>query len=179
MTDHFSLQSSEQIYKGRVFTLRRDEVRLPDGKTAHLDIIVHGGAATLVPVDGEKRIWFVRQYRHAAGEVVLELPAGTIEPGEAAEACAAREIREEIGMAAAGLQKIGEFYLAPGYSTEFMRVFLATGLTPDSRPHDADEFLEVTALPAAEAYAMVSNGAIRDGKTLAALLLAKPYIEAL
>jgi len=179
MTDHFSLLSSEQIYKGRVFTLRRDAVQLPDGKTAHLDIVVHGGAATLVPVDGEKRIWFVRQYRHAAGEVVLELPAGTIEPGEAAEVCAAREIREEIGMAAAVLQKIGEFYLAPGYSTEFMRVFLATGLTPDARPHDDDEFLEVTALPAAKAYAMVSSGAIRDGKTLAALLLARPHIEAL
>lgn len=179
MTNHYSLLSSEQIYKGRVFSLRRDEVRLPDGKAMTLDIIAHGGAATLVPVDAEKRIWFVRQYRHASGEVLLELPAGTIDPGESAEACAAREIREEIGMAAASLQKIGEFFLAPGYSTEFMHVFLATGLTPGARPHDDDEFLEVTAMPVAEAYAMASNGAIRDAKTLAALLLARPHIEAM
>ena len=179
MPDNFSLLHSEETYRGRVFTVRRDEVRLPDGKSARLDIIVHRGAATLVPVDAQKRIWFVRQYRHAAGESLLELPAGTIDPGESAEACAAREVCEEIGMAAGSLKKIGEFYLAPGYSTEFMRVFLATELTPYLKPQDADEFLEVTAVPAAEAYAMALDGRIRDGKTLAALLLARPYIDAL
>ena len=176
--DHLLIQS-EEIYRGRVFTLRRDEVRLPDGKASQLDIIVHHGAATMVPVDAQNRIWFVRQYRHASGESLLELPAGTIDPGESAEACAAREVREEIGMAAGSLKKIGEFYLAPGYSTEFMRVFLATELTPDPRPHDADEFLEVTAIPLAEAYALAHDGTIRDAKTLAALLLARPFIDAL
>jgi ADP-ribose pyrophosphatase len=179
MPDDHSLILSEEIYRGRVFTVRRDEVRLPDGKSARLDIVVHHGAATLVPIDAQNRIWFVRQYRHAAAESLLELPAGTIDPGESAEACAAREVREEIGLAAGSLKKIGEFYLAPGYSTEFMRVFLATELTPDPRPHDSDEFLEVTAIPVAEAYAMALDGRIRDGKTLAALLLARPYIDAM
>ena len=179
MPDDYSLILSEEIYRGRVFTVRRDEVRLPDGKSARLDIIVHHGAATLVPIDAQNRIWFVRQVRHAAGESLLELPAGTLDQGESAEACAAREVREEIGLAAGSLKKIGEFYLAPGYSTEFMRVFLATELTPDPRPRDADEFLEVTAIPVAEAYTMALDGRIRDGKTLAALLLARPYVDAL
>jgi ADP-ribose pyrophosphatase len=179
MTNDFPLMHSDVIYKGRVFTLRRDEVRLPDGKSAALDIIVHHGAATLVPVDGDGRIWFVRQYRHAAGEVLCELPAGTIDPGESAEACAAREIREEIGMAAGSLKQLGEFFLAPGYSTEFMRVFLATDLTPDPRPHDADEFLDVVSIPVAEAYAMALDGRIRDAKSLAALLLARPHLDAM
>ena len=179
MPDDYSLILSEEIYRGRVFTVRRDEVRLPDGKSAQLDIIVHHGAATLVPIDAQNRIWFVRQVRHAAGESLFELPAGTIDPGESAEACAAREVREEIGMAAGSLIKVGEFYLAPGYSTELMRVFLATDLKPDPRPHDADEFLEVTAIPAADAYTMARDGMIRDGKTLAALLLARPYLDAM
>src|ERR1700682_603277 len=107
MTNKFSLIHSDEIYQGRVFTVRRDEVRMPDGKSARLDIIVHHGAATLVPVDRDGRIWFVRQYRHPAGEVLCELPAGTSDPGETAEACAAREVREEIGMAAGRLRHIG------------------------------------------------------------------------
>jgi ADP-ribose pyrophosphatase len=179
MTNDYATIHSEEIYQGRVFTVRRDEVRLPDGEPAQLDIIVHRGAATLVPLDAQGHIWFVRQYRHAAGESLFELPAGTIDPGESAEACAAREVREEIGMAAGSLKHIGEFFLAPGYSTEFMRVFLATGLTPDSRPHDDDEFLEVARVPVAEAYAMALDGRIRDGKSLAALLLARPHLEAM
>ena len=172
----FTTERSETVFRGRVFAVRRDWVRLPDGKTATFDVITHHGAVTLVPVDAEGQVWFVRQYRHAAGESLLELPAGTLEPDEAPEACAAREIREEIGMAAQEFRLLGEFYLAPGYSTEYQYIYLATGLRPDPLPADEDEFLEPVAIPAAEALAMAQRGEIRDAKSLAALMLALSYL---
>jgi ADP-ribose pyrophosphatase len=118
----------------------------------------------------------VRQYRHATKQELLELPAGTLEPGEEPEACARREAREEIGMAARLIQKIGEFFLAPGYSNEYMRVYLAIDLTPDPLKGDDDEFITVERIPLEQAYNLAESGEIRDGKTLAALLLAKPYL---
>jgi len=171
----FTIKRSEQVFQGKVFDVRRDWVRLPNGGETVLDIITHHGAVTLVPLDAEDRIWFVRQYRHAAGETILELPAGTLEPDEAPEACAAREIREEIGMEAQHLRLIGEFYLAPGYSTEYQYVYLATGLRPNPLPQDDDEFLEPVAFPREDVYRMVREGVFRDAKTLAALLLAQAY----
>ena len=167
---------SESVYHGRAFDVRRDEIRLPDGKTARLDIVDHVGAVTLVPVDEQNRVWFVRQYRHAAGEVLLELPAGTVEPGEPPLECARREIREEIGMAAGRIELIGQYFLAPGYSTEFMHVFLATDLHPDPLEGDADEFLSAEAIPLEEVLRMAENGKIRDAKTLASLMLAKRHL---
>lgn len=173
----FEVIRSETVYQGRVFAVRHDQVKLPDGKTTQLDIISHSGAVTLIPVDDEGRIWFVRQYRHAAGETLLELPAGTLEKGEPPAACAAREVREEIGMSAGKLQHLGEFFLAPGYSTEFMHIYLATELHPDPMQHDDDEFLTVEPIPIHQAYALALDGRIRDGKSLAALLLARPHLS--
>jgi len=167
---------TETLYHGRAFNVRRDEIRLPDGKTARLEIVDHVGAVTLVPVDDQNRVWFVRQYRHPAGEVLLELPAGMIELGEAPLECARREIREETGMAAGRIEPIGEFYLAPGYSTEFMHVFLARDLRPDPLPGDADEFISVEPIPLEVVLQMIENGKIHDAKTLAALMLAKRYL---
>jgi ADP-ribose pyrophosphatase len=172
----YEILHSETVYHGRAFNVRREEIRLPDGKSARLDIVEHVGAITLVPVDDQHRVWFVRQYRHAAGEVLLELPAGTVEPGEAPLECARREIREEIGMAAGRIEPIGEYFLAPGYSSEFMHVFLATGLHPDPLPGDADEFLSTEAIPLDEVLRMAESGKIRDAKTLASLMLAKRYL---
>jgi len=172
----YEILNSETVYHGRAFNVRRDEIRLPDGKAARLDIVDHVGAVTLVPVDDQRRIWFVRQYRHPAGEVLLELPAGTIEPGEPPLECARREIREEIGMAAGRLEPLGEYFLAPGYSSEYMHVFLATGLHPDPLPGDTDEFLSTEAIPVEEVYRMAEKGKIRDAKTLASLMLARKYL---
>lgn len=167
----YPVELSETVYRGRAFTVRKDRVRLPDGGAAQLDIVEHVGAVTIVPVDEQGQIWFVRQYRHATGQELLELPAGTLEPGEAPEVCARREIREEIGMRAGVLRKLGEFYLAPGYSTEYMHVFLATGLVPDPLPGDADEFLSIVRLPLTEVDHLVEAGEIQDGKTLAGIYL--------
>jgi ADP-ribose pyrophosphatase len=171
----YEILHTETIYHGRAFDVRRDEIRLPDGKTARLEIVDHTGAVTLVPVDDQKRVLFVRQYRHAAGEVLLELPAGMVEPGELPLDCARREIREETGMAAGRIELIGEYYLAPGYSTEFMHVYLAADLHPDPLPGDADEFISVEAIPIEVVLRMVEDGKIHDAKTLASLMLAKRY----
>jgi ADP-ribose pyrophosphatase len=172
----FELLSSESTYQGKAFSVRRDQLRLPDGALAHLDIVEHVGAVTVLPIDDEGQVWFVRQYRHAAGIELLELPAGTLEAGEDPEVCALREIREETGMAASKLQKIGEFFLAPGYSTEYMHVYLAQALRHDPLPGDQDEFLSVERYPMAQVFAMLRNGEIRDAKTIAVLCLAQPFI---
>src|SRR5512138_782448 len=119
----FELISSDLLLKGRSFKVRRDTLKTPDGRATKLEIIEHGGSVVLVPVDNDGNILFVRQYRHAAGHDILELPAGTRNGDEPYEDCAAREIREETGMEAGRLQKVGEFYLAPGYSSEFIAVF--------------------------------------------------------
>ncbi len=174
----FELLGSKIIYKGRAITMRRDSLRTPAGSTVNYDIIEHPGSVVLVPVDKEKRlVYFVRQYRHSAGQEMLELPAGTLEADELPEACAAREVREETGMAAASLKEIGAFYLAPGYSTEHMHVFLATGLSPAPLAADADEFLSVETFPLAEAFKLAESGQLSDAKSLAALLLARPYLQ--
>ena len=173
----FDLLGSEIIHKGYAFTLRLDNLRTPDGRTVKYDVVEHYGSVILIPVDENGKIYFVRQYRHAAGQEMLELPAGTLEPGEAPEACAAREIREETGMQAAHIKEIGAFYLAPGYSTEFMHVFLATGLSHNPLEADADEFLSVETLSLAEALEQAANGQLPDAKSLAALFLARPYLS--
>jgi ADP-ribose pyrophosphatase len=168
--------SRETIYHGHAFNVRRDEVRFQNQNIAHLDIIEHIGAVTILPLDADGRIIFVRQYRHAAGKELLELPAGTLDEGELPEKCALREIREETGFAAGKLLRVGEFFLAPGYSTEYMTVFLATELHPSPLPSDEDEFITTEAIPIERAYSLALNGELQDGKSLAALLLARPYI---
>ncbi len=173
----FELLNSETLYRGRVFTIRRDLLRTPDGRTTKFDIVEHHGSVVILPIDGEGNLLLVRQYRHAAAEDLLELPAGTLEPNEPPEICAQREVREETGMAAKKLEKIGEFYLAPGYSTEFMIVYLATGLHTDPLEPDADEFLQVEAIPLADAIAMAESGQMPDAKSLAALFMARPHLE--
>jgi ADP-ribose pyrophosphatase len=173
---NFETISTKTIYKGKVFTVRLDQVRMPDGKQAQFDIIDHPPAVTLVPVDTDNHIWFIRQYRHAIGGEILELPAGVVEAGEPPDLCAGREIREETGMSAGQILNIGEFYEVPGYSTEYMYVYLARDLRPDPLPGDEDEYISVERIPIDEAYRMAQRGEILDAKTIAALLLAAPHL---
>jgi len=170
------LIQSERKYQGRAFSIRQDHVRWPHGGTSKLDIVEHSGAVTILPVDEQGNVWFVRQYRHAIGVELLELPAGTLEEDEEPLACAQREIQEEIGMAAGDMHKIGDFYLAPGYSTEFMHVFLGTKLFPSELPADDDEFLSVEKIPLADVIQMAQKSQILDAKTLAVVFLALPYL---
>lgn len=173
----FELLKSEIVYPGRAFTIRRDTLRLPDGHENSFDIVVHIGSVIILPMDLDGNLLFVRQYRHAAGAELLELPAGTLDPGELPEACARREVREETGMAAGKLEHLGGFFLAPGYSTEYMHVYLATDLRHDPLEADADEFLTMEPFPLSEALAMFERGEIQDAKSIAAILLARKRLK--
>jgi len=173
----FELIKSEALYQGRAFKIRRDWMRTPDGRETKFEIVEHGGSVVIIPVDEQGNLWFVRQYRHAAGRDLLELPAGTRDGDEPFEDCARREIREEIGMEAGSLKKVGEFYLAPGYSTEFMAVYLATDLKHNPLNPDFDEFLSVEKIPVKKALEMAERGEVPDAKSLAALLLARRDLE--
>jgi len=169
--------ASQLRFQGAVFTVRTDRVQWQDGRQASYDVVEHPGSVTLVPVDDSDRIWFVRQYRHPTGRTVLELPAGTLDDGESAEDCAARECREEIGMRAGELSFLGQVLLAPGYSSEACHLFLARDLQPAPLPPDEDEDLAVEKWTVDEVVDMVGRGDLEDAKSLAALWLALPYIS--
>jgi len=164
-------------YQGRAFNVERLETRLPDGRISFYDLVQHNDSVTILPVDQEGNIWFVQQFRMGSMNILLELPAGVLGDSEDPETGAAREVREEIGLSAGKLHKLGEYYLAPGYSTEFMHAFLATDLRPDPLQADDDEFLKVQVIPTKTAYEMVQKGEIKDSKTLATLLLAEKLIR--
>ena len=171
------LIKSRLIYPGRAFSIRQDTIHLPDSRRATLDIVDHVGSVVILPVDDHGNILFVRQYRHATGTDQMELPAGTLEQDEQPEACAHREIREETGMAAGIMQNLGGFYLAPGYSTEYMHVFLATDLVDGPLKADADEFISVEKVPVSRALEMTDEGLLPDAKSLAAFHLARKHLD--
>ena len=173
----YELIQSKLAYTGRAFSIRRDTICLPDSRQVELDIVEHVGSVVILPVDQEGKVLFVRQYRHATGTHILELPAGTLEKGEQPEICAHRELREETGMAAGSMQLLGGFYLAPGYSTEYMHVFLATNLVNNPLTADADEFISLEQVPITRALQMSSEGLLPDAKTLAAFHLAHNHIQ--
>jgi ADP-ribose pyrophosphatase len=177
MNMSFELKKSETLLQGRVFKVRRDTLTTPDERETKLEIIEHNGSVVLIPLDKEGNLLFVRQYRHAAGKDLLELPAGARDGEEPFEKCAARELREETGLEAGSLQKAGEFYLVPGYSTEFMAVFLATDLKENPLEADEDEFLQVEKIPLKQAFEMAEQGRVQDAKSLAALFLARFHLE--
>lgn len=166
----------ETALKAHAFDIQKVNVRLPDGRTHLYDLVVHNPAVTIVPVNENGEIWFVRQFRVGAENDLLELPAGNLDPGEDPAAGAAREIREEIGLSAGKLEKIGEFYMAAGYSNEFMHVFLATDLHEDPLDADDDEFIQAESIPVDRVYRMVANGQLQDSKSLASLLFALPFL---
>jgi ADP-ribose pyrophosphatase len=169
--------SSEIAYRARVFDVQRDELLLPNGQQSRYEIVVHNGAVSMVPIGPNGEIYFVRQYRHSTGKAILEIPAGTLNKGEEPRACAERELREEIGMAPGKLTLLSDFYLAPGYSTERMWVFLAEDLRPESLPHDDDEDLEVVTMTLHEAFTAMQTGEIEEAKTMLALHLTKQHLS--
>jgi ADP-ribose pyrophosphatase len=173
----FDTIKSETVYLGKAFDVHRDQVKLPDGKITTFDVVVHPGAVTMIPINSHGQILFVRQYRYCAEQDLLELPAGTLDEGESPETCALREVREEIGMSAENLKKIGEFFLVPGYSTERMYIYLATELSSDPLQGDEDEFITVEAIALEKVPELVSQGIIQDAKSIAALYLAQPYLR--
>lgn len=172
----YELLKRSLIYSGRVFDVASHYLRLPDGRAHAYDVVEHNPAVTVLPLEADGNLLFVNQYRVGVGGELLELPAGVLHADEDPAFGAAREIREETGFAAGQLTHLGGFYMAAGYSSEYMHVFLATGLTPDPLPQDDDEFLQLVRIPAREALEMARSGNIQDGKTLVALMLAQPFL---
>jgi len=165
---------SERVFAGRLLNLRVDRVALPNGRETTREVVEHPGAVAIVPLHDDGRVVLVRQYRHAVGRSLLEIPAGTLDQGEeSAEAAAARELQEETGYRAARLTPLATFYPAPGFATERMTVFLATGLTDGDQSQMEDEIITVETVPLAELPALLARGEIADAKTLVGLLLAR------
>jgi ADP-ribose pyrophosphatase len=161
----------ETIYKGKLFTVEREKVRLANGNERAREIVVHPGAVALVAVDDEGRLLMVRQYRRAADRVMLEIPAGTREPGEDAESCARRELIEETGYEASEVRKLGGFFSAPGFCTEYLHCYLMTGLRERTGLADEDENIELERLTRDELMSLISRGEIEDSKTLSGVML--------
>jgi ADP-ribose pyrophosphatase len=163
--------SSKTIYNGRVFDIRVDRVR--EGEVEYeRDIVVHPGSAVIAPVFEDGTVALVRQYRPAAEKELLELAAGTLEPGESPETCAARELEEEIGVTARRIEKLCEFYVSPGFLTEKMDVYLATEITATSQKLEADEILTVERHAFPALLEMVRSGEIEDAKSIIGIMLA-------
>ena len=165
------LIGSQEIYDGRVVSLRVDEIEVKSGLNVRREVVGHRGAVVIVPVDIEGRILWVRQHRWAAQRELLELPAGTLERGEEPEVTARRELIEEVDYAAATWKRLGGFYSAPGFCNEYLHAFLATGLTEAHADGDDDEDIEVVPLTLDESLALIERGEIEDAKSLAAMLL--------
>lgn len=166
-------QTIEQrrVYEGRVVRLRIDTVRLPDGRTATREVVEHNPAVAMVPVDREGRILLVRQWRSPVGAALLEVPAGTTDDGEDIEAAVQRELQEEIGYRAGRLTRLCGFWVAPGYCTEYIHVYLAEELAESRLQADDDERIEVVPLTLKEALAAIAAGQIQDAKSQVGLLM--------
>ena len=166
--------SSRLVYEGRIFDVTVDRVRLPHGRDADLEIVRHDGSVVLLPIADDGRVLLVRQYRYAAGRFLWELPAGSLEVGVDRDVAASRECQEELGLVAGRLERLLTLYPTPGFCTETMTYYRATGLrTPgpdDPVAHqDEDESIEVHAFTVAEMRAMIATGEIADLKTMAAM----------
>jgi len=164
--------TTRRIYDGRIVGLREDTVTLPDGRSARREVVEHGEVAAIVPIDADGNVILVRQYRLPAREALLEIPAGGVDEGESIEAAAQRELREETGYRAERLDRLGGFYVSPGYCTEFIQVFLATDLVEDPVDGDEDEDISLERASLDAAIWMIETGEIKDGKSLVGLLLA-------
>lgn len=162
---------SRRIYEGKVVSLRVDTVILPDGSISIREIVEHRDAIAVVPMPSPNSVILVRQFRKPANEHLLEIPAGTLMEGETPIECAQRELAEEIGYTAGKLEGLFSIYLAPGYSTERLHVFLAADLRPEKRCTEEREFVEPVEMTLDEAIAQIEAGNIKDAKTICGLLL--------
>jgi ADP-ribose diphosphatase len=173
--------ATRRAYTGTVLDLDVDTVRFPDGSHGELEIIRHPGAAAVVPLADDPggpdpTVLMLRQFRHAAGGPVWEIPAGRLEPGEAPEACARRELREEAGVEPGRLQRLTTIWTTPGFTDEAIHVFLATELTVSTQAREPDEFIDVVPQPLSAVLAGIKRGEVRDAKTVVGILYVAGFV---
>ncbi len=173
----YEVKKSEIVYKGKIFSLEKDVITLPDGRETVRETIRHGGAAAMIPIDNEGKIIFVRQYRHSAGKEVLEIPAGTIEKGEDPYNCAIREIQEETSYKAGKMTFLFKMFSAIGFCSEQIYIYLAENLEKGEFNMDEDEFITIERYTLKESIELIYKGEICDSKTIAAIFAYKDYIE--
>ncbi|RMF73479.1 MAG: NUDIX hydrolase [Acidobacteria bacterium] len=171
--DEARLLSRRRVYEGRLLKIDLDDVELPGGRRATLETIRHPGAAAALPFLEDGEVILIRQYRHAVGGTILEIPAGKLDrPGEPPDRCAAREVEEEVGVRPGRLVPLGSILTTPGFTDEVIWLFEAHDLVPAATNHDADEVIEPVTMPFGEAVEAVADGRIRDAKSVAAILAA-------
>jgi ADP-ribose pyrophosphatase len=161
--------NSREIYHGRVVRLWGETVQTPQGTTYEREVIRHNGAVAMLPIEPDGTLILVTQYRAGSDSDLLEIPAGTLNPGEDREECARRELQEEIGMAPGKLTKLGEYWVAASYTSEVITIYIAEDLRPSKLPADLDENLTLVRIPFDEALRMGYSNEIVDGKTLIGL----------
>ncbi|NBG88774.1 NUDIX hydrolase [Isachenkonia alkalipeptolytica] len=164
---------SERIYEGKVINLRVDTVELPDKKYSKREIVEHSGAVGIIGINDKGQVVLVKQYRKAVDEFLIEIPAGKMEPKEDPEACAKREFKEETGYEANDFNAVAQFYTSPGFSNEEIYLFEAKSLCKGTAEPDEDEYIEIIEISFETALEKISNGEIKDSKTILAILLAK------
>lgn len=170
------LISSEYKYKGKIINLRIDDIKLPDGQYAKREVVEHPGGVSILAITDDNKILMVEQFRAGPRVVTLEVPAGKLERGEDPEICGLRELTEETGYKAGTFEKIGSFYLTPGYTDELIYIYVARKLSLDKANPDDDEFLNIKAYDFDELLQMVKNNEIKDAKTVISILYAREYI---
>ncbi|MFA4836750.1 MAG: NUDIX hydrolase [Dehalococcoidia bacterium] len=164
------LLDSKRPYKGRRISLRVDTVRLPSGRETTREIVEFPNCVAIVAIDSEENVLMVRQYRTAVGRTLLEIPAGKIEPEEQPLQAVHRELKEETGCSAGEAKDLGGFYAGPGYSTEYLHLYLVTDLKDTGETPDGDEIMNVFRVPLAEIPALIARGDICDAKSIAGLM---------
>ena len=170
MSDLPKLLSSEVVYRGHIFNVELDQLEMVNGVLSRREILRHPGAVCMVPVDSDGNILMVTQYRHAVGRRLLELPAGTLEKGEDPLEAAARELQEEIGFRPGSIQAMGGFYVAPGYTSEFIHLYVCTDLEASRLDGDEDEDIEVERHSPEAVLAMIEAGTVCDAKSVIGVL---------
>ena len=169
--------ASKQVYRGRRIGLRVDTVEMPSGRQTTREIAEYPNCVAVVAIDTDNSVVLVRQYRHPVGRELLEVPAGGVDEGEAPRDTALRELEEETGYRAGKTERIGGVYAAPGYSTEFMHLFLATELVPGESRVEEDEIIEVVPVPLKRIRGLIQSGEICDGKSVIGLLILLASME--
>ena len=169
--------TTDKVYSGKLLNIYRDTVLLENGNTSVREIAKHPGGVCVAALEDDGSLWFVRQYRYAVGEDVLELPAGKLEPGEDPDDAIVRELKEETGCTADSIIKVSASFPSPGYTSEVLHLYVARGLHHGDQHLDEDEDLDAFRIPLADAVKMVMNGEIRDSKTQTLILMAEKILN--